>query len=96
GKETGEALWRMPLQASYEKTLDSHIADIRNTGGREGGSIFAALFLQRFVNGAPWAHLDIAGVAWKPHSKVPMIPKGASGFGVRLLDELSRRFYEEK
>ncbi|HEV2363387.1 MAG TPA: leucyl aminopeptidase [Caulobacteraceae bacterium] len=93
-KETGDALWRMPLQGSYEKLLDSDVADIKNSGGREGGSIFAALFLQRFIDRTPWAHLDIAGTAWKPDSAVATIPSGATGFGVRLLDRLVADNYE--
>ena len=58
--KAGEPLWRMPLPAQYDKNIDSMIADMKNTGGRPGGSITAALFIQRFVNGVPWAHLDIA------------------------------------
>ena len=63
GIETGEKVWRMPLGPEYDKLIDSQFADMKNTGGRHGGSITAAQFLQRFVNGAPWAHLDIAGTA---------------------------------
>ena len=84
---TGEELWRMPLAAEYDKQIDSLAADMKNTGGRPGGSITAALFIQRFVNGVPWAHLDIASTAWKA-VKNPTIPEGATGFGVRLLDQL--------
>ncbi len=83
-----DALWRMPLPSEYDKLLDSRVADMKNTGGRHGGSIIAALFLQRFIGQVPWAHLDIASTAWKPASTVPTIPDGASGFGVRLLDRL--------
>jgi leucyl aminopeptidase len=90
----GELLWRMPLPAAYDKNIDSMIADVKNTGGRAGGSITAALFLQRFVNGAPWAHLDIASTAWKKPSTVPTIPEGATGFGVRLLNRLVAEKYE--
>ena len=61
----GEGLWRMPLPPAYEKQIESLAADMKNTGGRPGGSFTAALFLQRFVNGLPWAHLDIASTAWK-------------------------------
>jgi len=60
GKATGEKLWRLPLGPAYDKLIDSKFADMKNTGGRHAGSITAAQFLQRFVNGAPWAHLDIA------------------------------------
>ncbi|ATQ43241.1 leucyl aminopeptidase [Caulobacter mirabilis] len=94
-KATGEPLWRMPLPAIYDKHIDSAIADMKNTGnGRAGGSITAALFLQRFVNGLPWAHLDIASTAWKKPSTVPTIPDGAVGFGVRLLNQMVADKYE--
>jgi leucyl aminopeptidase len=91
GKVTGEGLWRMPLAPlgeSYDKNLNSPIADVKNIGGgRAGGSITAAQFLQRFVNGKPWAHLDIAGMAWADKDTA-VTPKGATAFGVRLLDRL--------
>ena len=61
--ETGERVWRMPLGPEYDKLIDSQFADMKNTGGRHGGSITAAQFLQRFVDDTPWAHLDIAGTA---------------------------------
>ncbi len=86
---TGEKLWRMPLPADYERLIDSPAADVKNTGGRAGGSITAALFLQRFVKDTPWAHLDIAPVAWRKDNKNPIIPEGGVGFGVRLLDRLA-------
>jgi leucyl aminopeptidase len=63
-------------------------ADMKNIGGRPGGSITAALFLQKFVKDTPWAHLDIASTAWKKPSTNPTIPEGATGFGVRLLNRL--------
>ncbi len=91
---SGEGLWRMPLPPQYEKQFDSMIADIKNVGGRPAGSITAALILQRFVNGVPWAHLDIAPVAWKKPSSNPLIPDGATGFGVRLLNQLVADRYE--
>jgi leucyl aminopeptidase len=93
-KASDDALWRMPLQASYEKQLESGVADMKNIGGRPGGSITAALFIQKFVNGLPWAHIDMAAPAWKSPSSVPTIPGGATGYGVRLLDRLSADFYE--
>ncbi len=93
-KATGEQLWRMPLPPAYEKQIDSMIADVKNTGGRAGGSITAGLFLQRFVNKTPWAHLDIAGTAWKKPSTDPIIPDGATGFGVRLLNQMVADNYE--
>src|SRR3569833_1231639 len=88
-KATGEPLWRMPLPASYERMLDSPTADIKNTGkGRLGGASSAALFLQRFTNGVPWAHLDIAPVAWRKDPKVSTVPDGPAGFGVFMLVEI--------
>ena len=93
-KASGDILWRMPLPAQYEKHIDSAVADMKNVGPRYGGSITAALFIQRFVNKLPWAHLDIASTAWKPNSTVPTIPSGATGFGVRLLDRLVADHYE--
>jgi leucyl aminopeptidase len=86
GQETGDKLWRLPLGEAYDRLIDSPIADIKNVGPREGGSITAAQFLQRFVEeGVEWAHLDIAGTVWsdKPGST---FDKGATGFGVRVLD----------
>ena len=86
GGAVGDPLWRMPLGDAYNKLIDSPIADMKNVGPREGGSITAAQFLQRFVeDGVKWAHLDIAGMVWasKPG---PGWDKGATGFGVRLLD----------
>ena len=87
GLQTGERVWRMPLCEAYDKELRSEIADMKNVTGRPGSSITAAQFLQRFVNGKPWAHLDIAGMAWTTKDAA-LVPKGASAFGVRLLDRL--------
>ena len=89
---TGDVLWRMPLPAQYEKLIESNVADMKNIGPRYGGSITAALFIKKFTNGLPWAHLDIASTAWKPNSTVPTIPSGATGFGVRLLDRLAQDY----
>jgi leucyl aminopeptidase len=93
-KVSGDSLWRLPLPTSYEKQIDSMAADMKNTGGRPGGSITAALFIQRFIKDTPWAHLDIASIAWRKPSSIPTIPEGASGFGVRLLDRLVADHYE--
>ncbi|WP_417520060.1 leucyl aminopeptidase [Minwuia sp.] len=94
GEAVNEKLWRFPLHKNYDKKLKSEIADMRNIGNARGaGSITAAQFLQRFVNDVPWAHLDIAGVTWSGSAK-PTSPKGGTGYGVRLLDELVRRHYE--
>ena len=93
-KAEAEPLWRMPLPPAYEKLIESPIADMKNIGGRWGGSITAALLIQRFVDGCPWAHLDIAGTAWKKPSSVPTTPDGATGYGVRLLNRLVKDGYE--
>lgn len=95
GSGIGEKLWRMPLGPKYDKLIDSEIADMKNVGsGRDGGSITAAQFLQRFVqDGVAWAHIDIAGVAWSGKGDVTT-PKGATAFGVRLLDRLIAENYE--
>ncbi len=93
GKATGEKLWRLPLGAAYDKMIDSKFADMKNTGGRHAGSITAAQFLQRFVNGTPWAHLDIAGTGMgSPASEINQ--SWGSGFGVRLLERLIADHYE--
>ena len=96
GKKVGEELWRMPLGEAYDKMLKSDIADMKNiSGGRGAGSITAAQFLQRFVGRTPWAHLDIAGVTWTKKD-LAVAPKGATAFGVRLLDRLVADHYEKK
>jgi len=87
GEACDEKLWRMPMGKAYDKMLKSHIADMKNIGGAYGGSITAACFLERFVEGTPWAHLDIAGKAWSD-KPTPTVPKGGTGFGVRLLNRL--------
>ncbi|MDP6603375.1 MAG: leucyl aminopeptidase [Rhodospirillales bacterium] len=93
GEAVGEAVWRMPLGDEYDKMIKSDIADMKNIGGRWGGSITAAQFLQRFVDKTPWVHLDIAGMAWSDKA-TPVRPKGGTGYGVRLLDRLIADFYE--
>ncbi|MGE4219686.1 MAG: leucyl aminopeptidase [Alphaproteobacteria bacterium] len=95
GLATGEKLWRMPLGDAYDKLLDSPVADMKNIGGRDAGSISAAQFLQRFIQDkTAWAHLDIAGTAWTDKENA-VTPKGGTGFGVRLLDRLVADYYEE-
>ena len=93
GKSTGEKLWRMPLDKAYDKKLNCDAADMKYIGGREAGAITAAQFLQRFVNDVPWAHMDIAGVTWSQKDTCT-VPKGGTGFGVRLLDRMVRDNYE--
>ena len=86
GKASGDPLWRFPLSKAYDKMMDSPIADMKNIGGKGAGSITAAQFLGRFIkDGVKWAHLDIAGIVWADKAG-PVWDKGATGFGVRLLD----------
>jgi len=86
----------MPLGKAYDELINSDAADMQNIGGRWGGSITAAQFLQRFIQeGTPWVHLDIAGVAWSKKTK-PVTPKGGTGYGVRLLDRVVAEHYEAK
>src|SRR5262249_1307915 len=95
GKAVGEKLWRLPLDDSYDRAIDSDAADVKNIAGdRAAGSIIGAQFVQRFVNNVPWAHLDIAGVAWSKKD-APMVPKGATVFGVRLLNQFAAEHYEK-
>ncbi|MDE2330687.1 MAG: leucyl aminopeptidase [Bradyrhizobium sp.] len=95
GLATGERVWRMPLGPEYDKQIDSQFADMKNTGGRNGGSITAAQFLQRFVDDTPWAHLDIAGTAMGA-PKTEINHSWGSGYGVRLLERLVADYYETK
>jgi leucyl aminopeptidase len=94
GVDTGEKVWRMPLAAEYDRLIDSDIADVKNIGGRNAGSITAAQFLQRFVNDVPWAHLDVAGTAMDSN-RTPINQSWGSGWGVRLLNKLVADHYEE-
>jgi len=85
--ESGDKLWRQPLAEAYDRMIDSPIADMKNVGPREAGSITAAQFIKRFVDdGVAWAHLDIAGMAWSDKASATY-DKGATGYGVRLLDQ---------
>jgi leucyl aminopeptidase len=94
GLVTGETVWRMPLGPDYDKLIDSTWADMKNTGGRDGGSITAAQFLKRFVGDVPWAHLDVAGTAMGS-PQTDLNKAWASGWGVRLLDRLVADHYEK-
>jgi leucyl aminopeptidase len=88
GKQIGEPVWNMPIDDSYEKDIKSDIADMKNVGsGRGAGSTAGAIFVKRFIKNTSWIHLDIAGVTWTKSDK-PLIPKGGTGFGVRLLEQL--------
>ena len=95
GEASGDKLWRMPLHDTFDRLIDSPIADMKNVGPREGGSITAAQFIQRFVDeGVKWAHLDIAGMAWSDKAGTTY-DKGATGFGVRLLDQFVETVVEQ-
>jgi len=87
GEITGEKVWELPLWEEYFDYLKSDIADFKNVGPRAAGAITGGMFLSKFVKDTPWAHIDIAGPTWLEKDK-PYIPKGASGFGVRLLLQL--------
>ncbi len=91
GEKTGERVWEMPLWEGYYDLIKSDIADMKNTGGRDGGVITAAALLSKFVQNYPWAHLDIAATAWTDKDR-PYTPKGATGIGVRLLTQFLRDY----
>jgi len=95
GYATGERVWELPLWEEYQERIRSDVADLKNSGGREGGVITAAAFLSHFVGPYPWVHLDIAATAWLKKDR-PYVPKGATGVGVRLLTEFFRRETGEK
>jgi len=96
GEATGERAWRLPLWESYSEIIKSDIADIKNTGGRYGGAINAAAFLEHFVGDYPWVHMDIAGTAWTDQKPKAYTPKGATGVGVRLLIQMLRTWSEAR
>ena len=95
GRAEGEPVWRLPLGDGYDKLIKSKIADMRNIGGPHAGSIAAAQFLQRFVDKTPWAHLDIAGVAWQDGEQKALAPTWGTGWGVRVLNRLVADHYEK-
>ena len=88
---SGERFWRLPLEDEYREQIRSDIADIKNTGGRYGGAITAAMFLKEFAEDTPWLHLDIAGLAWLDETK-PWTAKGPTGVGVRSIVEWVRTY----
>jgi leucyl aminopeptidase len=90
GAETHERVWRMPLYEEYKSYMESDIADLRNISKSTGGLVTAGYFLKEFAGDVPWAHLDIAGVAWTDPAR-PYAPRGATGAGVRLLLSLLRK-----
>lgn len=94
GVTANEKTWRLPLDPAYDKLINSETADMKNSCGREAGSITAAQFLQRFVDGTPWVHLDIAGTSSKNSRTDPREPSFAIGYGVRLLNQWIADHYE--
>lgn len=95
GSNTGEKIWRLPLDPGYARQLKSEIADLQNMGNeKNAGSIVAAEFLQKFVNNVPWVHIDIAGAGWY-EVNTDITPKGASGFGIKLLVDLIQNIDKE-
>jgi leucyl aminopeptidase len=95
GAAVGEKVWRMPMGSHYDKMIRSKIADVKNIGGANSGSITAAQFLKRFIDDKTvWAHLDIAGVAWQDGEQKPLIPSWGTGWGVRILNRLIEDHYE--
>ena len=96
GSAVGEKLWRLPLAEAYDRLIDADQADMKNiTGDRNAGATIGAQFIKRFVDGVPWAHLDVAGVVWSGKDQ-PTTPKGATGFGVRLLDRFIADHIEQR
>jgi leucyl aminopeptidase len=93
GEAVGETVWRMPIGKGYDKMIDSKFADMKNAGGRHGGSSSAAMFIKRFVGDTPWAHLDIAGTSMAS-KETDINHSWGSGWGVRLLDRLVSDHYE--
>ncbi len=89
GERTGEIAWRLPILDGHREEMKSDVADLKNSGGRAGGAITGAAFIEAFVQDFPWAHLDIAGTAWA-HKDLPHVPRGGTGVGVRLLVDLIR------
>jgi leucyl aminopeptidase len=94
GEKTGERVWELPLWEGYFDLIKSDIADMKNTGGRDGGVITAAALLSKFVQKYPWVHLDIAGTAWTEKDR-SYTPKGATGIGTRLLTQFLRDYAEK-
>ena len=88
-------MWRLPLWEEYQEQLKSNFADLANIGGKDAGTITAACFLANFAEDFRWAHLDIAGTAWR-QKESDIAEKGATGYGVRLLDRLIKDNYEDK
>jgi leucyl aminopeptidase len=90
-KTSGERFWRLPVEDDYRELIKSNIGDIKNTGGRYGGAITAAMFIKEFVEDTPWIHLDIAGVAWVDDAR-PWQASGPTGVAVRSIVEWVRSY----
>lgn len=91
-ERSGERLWPMPMYEEYVDDIKSDMAELKNSGGRFGGVSTSAKFIEHFTEGYPWAHLDIASMVWSGGDKDPATPKGATGYGVRLLVALAEAF----
>jgi leucyl aminopeptidase len=91
-QRTGERLWPMPMWDEYKETIKSDMAEVKNSAGRASGVSSSAKFLEHFTEGYPWAHLDIASMVLIPAEKDPYTPKGATGYGVRLLVDLAENY----
>ena len=94
--ESGDPVWELPAHDIYKKQIEGEIADLKNVGGPDGGTITAALFLKHFVGETPWVHLDIAGTAWSAERIEYYPAKGATGTGVRLLVSLAEGWDRKK
>ncbi len=91
-QRTGERLWPMPMYPEYFKPIETAMAEVKNSGGRTDGVSTSAKFIEHFTEGYPWAHLDIASMVWADTDDNPLAPKGATGYGVRLLLDLAMEF----
>ncbi len=90
--ESGERLWPMPMWDEYKDAIKGDMGEVKNSGGRAGGVSTSAKFIEHFIEEYPWAHLDIANVAWATTERDALTPKGATGFGVRLLVDLAEAY----
>jgi leucyl aminopeptidase len=91
-ERTGERLWPMPLYEEYMEEIKGEMAEVKNSGGRMNGVATSAKFIEYFTEGYPWAHLDIASMVWTSSENDPTVPKGATGYGVRLLVDLAQTY----
>jgi leucyl aminopeptidase len=91
-ERSGERLWPMPLYEEYLEEIKGEMAEVKNSGGRTNGVATSAKFIEHFTEGYPWAHLDIASMVWANNDREPTTPKGATGYGVRLLVSLAQNF----